>query len=540
MILLLTISSLKNLFAEKVSPFDMLEIVVEADRLDLDEIYKFYRRGLYFKSLELLSKLEENINKRKNRQQLIGLIHYWKGLSYKRLNEFPEAIKNFNLAKKRGYNPKDLNYELGQSYFAQEKIQLAREEFKASFERKFKRAVSLYYVAYLTRELGDTERSFDFYKLIGDLSEKERREVEQATEFQLGDIYYQEALKRPDILDAIENYVIPQYEKARRIDENSELGRIIDDKILSLQKKYELRLFELRNGRFVISPPYFLKFAIEGGFDTNVTFSPAQTTIDQANRQSPYLRSQLLGRYTFYYKDFFAVTPEVRYALTKYLNEVPEVMTNDNTYFSAALKTAYEHEGRRFPRTTLIDFEFNESQRDIDANRKLSFNSKAHVYSLGQKIKYFSFGDSLFQLRLRSLTSYLDNSDSTTLSVSFEQALNIFNNTLLFYMGHDRMRVQNSSFDNNSSTLRLDFIFSQFSYLFTPMVSLMMTRTNPINDVESRGKETLINPSIRLTKKISNKWELQIKYDFQDYQSKDQQNFAYKKSQYAIEFGYLF
>jgi hypothetical protein len=303
--------------------------------------------------------------------------------------------------------------------------------------------------------------------------------------------------------------------------------------------KYELVLFQLRNGRPTLNPPHFLRGAQEIGYDTNVTFSPAETTVSKAKQGSLYSKTDFIGRYTYYIKDYVGVSPELRFNNTYYFNRVPEIYRNDNYLIAPAIRTSYEHTLWKKPASVLVDYDFSESKRDVEANKKLIFSSRSHTLMLGERFNYFKAGESIVRIRHRNLTSYLSNSNSKTTSLVFEQVKTFSIHTLLLMMSYDLFRVENSDLDTNSFSFRGDFIMARFRDWFTPSFSLAVTSTNPINN-SSRGRELLLNPSLRLSKTFKKAWRANARYDFQNYSSKDKDNFAYQKQLLAFEVEYLF
>jgi hypothetical protein len=110
-------------------------------------------------------------------------------------------------------------------------------------------------------------------------TDPEEKEVRQAAQMQLADMNLSEAESRPDVFRVVENEIIPQYQNAILFSPGTPVAAKAQEKIISLQKKYELVLFQLSNGRPTLIPPYFLRAAQEVAVDSNVTFSPTETTI---------------------------------------------------------------------------------------------------------------------------------------------------------------------------------------------------------------------------------------------------------------------
>lgn len=498
---------------------------------------QLFSSGKYKATIEELSSIEQ---KRNLNNAALGLIAYWKGISYNRLQDYPKSIESFDRALSFDYKPVDLHYEYGQALYASEKYQEARIQFRESLRRKFKRGICLYYIGYISRELGDRKKAVTFFKAIEKLPPAESAEVLQAAEFQIGDVYLDQVEKSRDAFRAVEHYVIPQYRRALAVNETSNLAQPIREKIIELQRKYDLIMFNLRNGRPTLNPPYFLRASLENGMDTNVTFSPTETTVSKSKQSSLYTKGDVLGRYTFYHENWMSIAPELRFNYTYYHNRVPEIYRNDNYLVAPAIRTAYEHTLWNKPASTLVDYDFSQAQRDVNAEKKLVFSSRSHTFMLGERFNFFSRGESILRLRYRLFDSYSDASDSKTVSLVYEQVVGLGLNTLLLYASYDRTKVTNDAFDTNSMTLRGDFILSRIGSLGTPSFGLSLTSTDPVNDRSNRGRELLVNPNARLSKLFGKNWRGNLKYDYQDYNSKDKDSFAYKKSVYSVEIEYLF
>lgn len=517
----------------------------EISKVPPNSIFKIaselFSQGKYQSTVEELKTIESGLAKNPGtNKQALGLISYWKGICSNRLQDFGEAIAHFDKSLGYEFAPVDIHYEYGQALFAAEKLSEARLQFRESLRRKFKRGVSLYYIGYISLEMGERNKAFLFFKSINKLNEDEIKEVKQATEMQIGDLYLDQVEKRSDAFKTIDRYVIPQYQQAYAVDKTSGLAPVIQEKIVKLQRKYDLILFKLRNGRPTLNPPYFLRISQEIGQDSNVTFSPAETTISKSKQASLYSKTDFIGRYTFYYEDYLSFAPELRFNNTYYFNRVPEIYRNDNYLIAPAVRMAYEHSIWKKPASFLLDYDYNEARRDVEANKELQFSSRSHTFMVGERFNYFNSGESILRLRYRLLDSYLSTSNSTLSNLVFEQIQSLKTNTLLYYFSYDRMRVDNEVFDTDAFTFRMDLIMVRVRDWFTPSFGFSMTSTDPINSRSSRGRELLFNPSARLSKTFMKHWRGNLKFDYQKNSSKDEDNFAYTKSIYAFELEYLF
>ena len=501
---------------------------------------RLYADGKYFATAEELKLLETRLEAAdKLSKPLSGLISYWKGICYNKGQNFSQAIAEFDKALGLGYSPVDLNYEYGQALFAAEKMSDARIQFRESLKKKFKRGVSLYYIAYISKELGEKKKAVTFYKAIDKLGPEESMEVKQAAEMQIADIYLEQVEKHPDAFKAVESYVIPQYRMALAVNHNSPLAPEIKNKISKLENKYDLVLFKLRNGRPTLIPPYFVRLALEYGVDSNVTFSPTEQEIAESKKSSPFLRTDVMGRYTFYIKNFISIASEFRGNVTRYLNREPEIYRNDNYLLAPAIRTSFEHSLWSRPAAVLLDYDFNQARRDVNAEEKLDFAFRSHTLMLGERFNFFKAGETILRLRRRQFESYLGSSDSNTSSFVLEQIATYKTNTLIFFTSYDVSRVKNEVFDTNSITLRADVLMGQVRNWFTPSFGVGVTSTDPVNNPD-RGRELLLNPSARISRILYGNLRGNLKYDYQNNKSDDEQNFAYKKSIYSFELEYLF
>ncbi len=500
------------------------------------EASKLFEQGKYRGAIDELNQI---ISKNEKRSTILGRAAYWKGICFNRLQNFPEAIENFDKALGLDFSQPSLHYEYGQALFAADKLDDARNQFAESLKKNFKRGVSLYYIAFITKELGETQRAITFFKALQKLDESEWKEVRQAAEMQIGDLYLQVAEEHVNAFTKVENQVIPQYQIAYKLDKDSNLAPMIKEKITTLQKKYNLVLFKLRNGRATLIPPYFARVALESGIDSNVVFSPTELNVSESKKKSSFVKTDIMGRYTFYHQNYLSVSPEFKFNYSRYLNRKPEIYRNDNYLFAPALRTAHEHTLWLKPASLLMDYDYSESKRDVNSEEKLTFSFRSHTLMVGERFNYFSFGESIVRIRKRFFDSYINASDSNTTSLSVEQTSNLTSSTLLFYASYDRTRVRSDIFNTDAFTLRADIIAGQFRDWFSPSFGMGITNTKPLNN-STRGNEFLFNPSGRLSRTIKKNLRGSLKFDYQDYKSEDSANFAYKRYMYSFEVEYLF
>lgn len=522
--------------------FNVLADVIDEDNLIDNPLFReaseHYGNNRFDRAYKALEELEK-----KDTPEVVGLrpfIKYWKGVSASRSNEFPLAVKSFKEALALKYDSDDIHYQYGQALFAMDLYREARIEFEKSLKKKYKPDVSLYYMGYISGELRDYKKAYKYFKEIEKLPQEDSKEVLQASRMQIGDILLAKTVDHPDEFRVVEEHVIPQYESALKVNKSSNLAPILREKIFTLQRKYDLLLFQLRNGRPVLRPPYFLKISQELGLDSNVIFNPNEAAISRSKQSSEYTRTDVFGRYTFYLEDFISITPEIRSFNLYHFNRAPAIHRNDTRAYTAAIRTAFEHDVKGRPAATLFDLDYNETYRDILQKKKLKYNSSFYSAMIGERLSLWDRGETIGRLRYRKFDSYNELFGSETYSASIEQIVSFEKETFLFYASYDRTRVDLKFFDTNSFTLRTDLIISRFHDVVVPIIGLGFSRIDPINDPSGRGVETLINPSARFIRKLGKNWNAILKYDYQKYDSDDTQSFAYRKTVYGLELEYLF
>jgi tetratricopeptide (TPR) repeat protein len=507
---------------------------------EFKKVLQVYTQGKYQATVDQLNLIEQKLlGPKEASKKTLGLIEYWKGMCHNRLQNFPNAIKSFEVALKSGHDSKDINYEYGQALFASDKLERAREQFYEAFKKGAKRGTSLYYMAFISKELGDNENAKTLYEQIIRLPGEESKDSSQAAKFQLADLELEEAEKSPNAFQAIEKNVIPAYKRALKESPESAIATKIKEKIVTLQRKYELILFQLQNGRPTAIPPYYLRLAEEIGNDTNVTFAPTETTISKARQGSLFSKTEVMGRHTFYYKNFLSVAPELRMNYSRYFNRVPEIYRNDNYLIAPALRGTYEHSLFNKPASVLLEYDHNYAGRDVQAEKQLDFSSRANSFTFGERFNFFEAGQTSVRLRYRLFESYLSVSDSKTISLVFDQLISIKRGTIMIYSSFDRTRVNNEDFDSDAMTLRTDWILPKYKEV-TPSVGMGLTITDPINDRGNRGIEKMLNPNARLSRRFGSNWGTSFRAEYMRNFSKDESSFAYKKTLYALEMEYLF
>ncbi len=469
-----------------------------------------FEQGRYEDVIEILDKVQKKIPpKSKKAKELQGLIYYWRGMCYSRINDYELAEEYLEKAIDANYNAKDIFYEYGQVLYVAQKMRKARIAFKRSVKNRYKMAVSLYYIASISQEIEDYKKAVTFYSMIERLPEEDKKDVLQASRTQIADIYLLKVERRPDAFSAVKNYVIPQYEKALEVDEDSRLADTIRKKIRDLQKKYELLLFKMRNGRPTAIPPYYLKAGIVYGSNDNVTATSEddKSSLNTEDYSSTYYTADIFTRYSFYPNSALSFAPELSASYTKYTS-TSETLLPFNSYFvKAAFKTNFEHIYNSAPATMYLDLDYTYNADDTDADEKLEFASNAYGATLSEEMQIFQNNPSTFRINYAKTAADLDTNSNSSFGFNYEQLVLLGYTTLYWYNNYNVVRYDDESSETlnaNAITSRLDAIFPTLWGLFNPTLYASIASTNYIENSD-RGVTNLVTYGLNMNRPVGKK-----------------------------------
>jgi tetratricopeptide (TPR) repeat protein len=508
----------------------------------LTKVYAMFENGEYKETIEKLNEIESEKKLLQKDEKLKALIPYWKGLAYSRMNEYPKAITYFEKAISLRYKAKDLFYEYGQALYVSEKLSKARLAFRKSVKLKYKMAVSLYYIAFISQQLKDFKKAVSFYNTIEKLPDEEKEEVIQASRMQIADIYYAQVRKRPNSYESIKKYVIPQYEKALNWNETTSLAVEIKAKIENIKRKFDMELFQMRNGRNTARPPYFLKVNTLYGTNDNVN-NLDQDSIDSSSEDvgSGYYTLGFFGRYTFYPSNTYSIAPEIRAIKTKYMTDVSDIYANDNSKVNFNLKINYEKTFNDAPATTYFDIIYAMAENDEDADEKLQSSFIEKGISVSEERQFFKGSPSIFRLKYSQFDYVEELSDNSNNVSSFiwEQVINLSSFTIYLYNAYDMTKFnEDETLDTNSLTMRSDFIFPTFYGLFNPILYASLNNTKYINN-DSRDSTSLQTLGISINRPLSRKWYLTL--DFSNSQQNGElDSDIYKQQNFSLNLDFVY
>ena len=483
----------------------------------IQTVFSSFEDGKYQEVITTLDKLEKRINpKSKKGKKIKGLVYYWKAMSYSRLNDFDIAESFFIKALEQKYFSKDIYYEYGQVLYVSLKYKRARVAFKKSVKAKYKIGVSLYYIAFISQELKDYKKAVSFYNMIEKLPSTENKDVIQAARMQVGDIYLKQIERQRDPFRGVEKYVIPQYKKALKYDEESKLAEEIRDKIENLQRKYELILFKMRNGKQTSRPPYYVRANILYGQNDNVTriSEDNKDATEEKDYSSSYYEVGVFSRYSFYPNSAFSYAPEFSAQLTQFSSDSVSILPSNKYFIKGALKMNYEHIYKTLPATFYMDFDYTYNADDAAAEEEFAASNNTYGATFSEELQLFTNNPSTFRFRYESLAAEEDTGSSSTMTLTYEQVVLLKRATLFFTNSYAMTSMNDSdseSLNTNTITSRLDAILPSVYNLFNPSLYVSLTNTDYTEDSD-KGGLSLTTLGMNLNRPVGRRLYLTLDY----------------------------
>lgn len=459
---------------------------------DVLSVIRAFDKGEYAQVLKLIPKVRSELTGTKNEKvKKLGTLSYLEGISFARESEYDLAKKSFNKAITLKHDAKDLYYEYAQTLYALDELKLAQKAFYVSLKKKYKPAVSMYYIAIIYQQRKRPKRAATYYENITKLSDAPKQ-VLQAAFYKLADIYLDSVEKEKSAVSLIEKLVIPKYEQALEVDEKSVMAKEIKAKIELLQKRYDLVLFQLRNGRPTNRPPFFLKTSLTYEINDNVNSisEDSKESLTDAQVESSSRVFTVFGRYSFYPNKKYSITPQVNFIHTKYNSNEDEIIANDNYTYTLSVQGSYEHMYKERPASFFIELGLNGTQDDADADGTLENADTGWELTFSENLQFFANMPSIFRLRHNKTDAEEETSSNQAWTLIYEQLVLIEGHILYFYNSYAKTVYDDNASDTNAFTARVDWITPTIPgwVTFNPYVS--MTSTDYPNDTRGTNART--------------------------------------------------
>ncbi len=490
----------------------------------------------------------DSLNSIEARGLTIGEKNYLLGLCNARLKNYDEAIDYFNKAIKLDHSSEDLHYEYGQALYANNKLESARHEFAISAGKNFNYIPSIYYAAYISELLKDSTMAKSYYwKLIKD--KRTDKKFFQIALFQYTKILL-EMLRKNEVAlrilsrnqitaninlsQSIPRYILPLLKKALNVDPKSSISIEIEQLSKQLEEEFKLDPNLLINGRRLSPEHFYLSLSHRIKYDTNVEATGYSSTLNE---------SEIFTKNEFIIKKKFVSSPELRTSFTKYRNkDNPSIYQNNSLSFSSALRNKFEHIFKQKAASLLFDIEYSTLSNDRTAEHKIKYNYKTFGWVAGEQLSFFNFGDTYFKFKNSYFQNQTEIYNFKNSDFSVDQYIFIKDGQQLIIATIDVNKFifkDNNSLNYDVYLMRFIHLIFDFIPTYTLQTILSTSLTNPKAQKEARGHEINFNPSIDLSKAITDHFRLSLNYSYTHNSSK-QFSLKYSRQVIGTELNYTF
>lgn len=497
-----------------------------------------FQKGAYSQAIEEAQKLKpsESIDQ--------GKVQFFIGTSFAKLQQFDKAIPHYKKSVALGYEPEQIYFDLGQAYYASQKIDEADAAFKKSILKKFKVAASAYYVAYIRQMKEDRPGATDYYNRIQKLS-KDPENVKQAALFQLAEMEFDkhsEEKNKQRKANLLDEYVLPLYEKVVDFSADSPLGEQAKQKIATIESEISAVNDRMVNGNPTPRKPYTLRLSQDFSYDTNVITEADEALIQVSEKDSFISKTGILAKYQWNIRKRFSVVPEFNGSITLHSRRsYPKVYQNDNISLSPAVRTKWEHFSGGKAATALFDIEYNLMLRDYEQQHKWPYYTRYINFVVGERVTWFATGSTTLKISAKFAENYNPDRNNITPAVSLGQNIKIagrwdLQNTL----SADYLRARDDFNDEINYKLSQNITFPKLFEKVDFSPSLSMTIKDTLKQKGSRGNEFLLNPSFGLSREILAALDGTFDYAFSKNYSKAKDTYQYTKHEIKLGAAYSF
>lgn len=505
------------------------------DKKQFGKVLSLFEQTRYLEALAALEEIPTNSN-------LKGAIYYYDGLIRNRLEEYELAAKSLEKARQNSFKSQDLEYELGQAYYAMNEINLAIKFFLIAAKKGFKADSSLYYVAYsyqLLEEYKEAKKAYVQVLHMKDISDQLR----QTCTYQLGEVLYALTEGKKDPKRLTITYVIPKLEEAYAIDNDSPVAPDIEKRLTELKRKYDLDPNVMKNGRVLSKKRWSVSLGQKMTYDNNVTLSNGLPSVQASQKDSFIFDSTASGNYKAALARRLTITPSLALTWKKHSDQDSSaVYYNDAYSITPTVQNTIEHKIGSKMASFLFDYEYGYTAQDPYKRHEMVMFSRTNQWTIGEKFTLFGSYESSFKFKYKELTSYSSLLDTKTTTFAFDHTFGFKNSqTLMVMIQLDYIRFEtNKTLDLDSRLFLASYTYPEILPKFSFSLSMYLTFLEPVYQKNTRGTEISYNPTAKVTRTINDKMSISMSYSYTKKTSDLKAVYAYTKQATALEFNYSF
>lgn len=494
-----------------------------------------YKQGKYNETMNMLNQVRGNRN-------LLATVRYWKGLVRAKQQKFDLAIINFEKADQLGSKAEDLHYQLGQAYYAAQKLPKAIAAFKKSASvRYYKIAASAYYIGYIHQLRDEPKKALSYYERIARLKDDPDK-VKQPALYQTAEIHFDNAKKIKDSKERIDTYIKkirPLFERAYDFDNESIAGKEAKAR-MDLIDKERAKLARQNKKK----SPWRFKAEADLRYDSNVITKADDAVVSVANQSSMIFKTTARANFKKRISEKWRFNAGSK-ASIKYHTErgTPDIFKNDSGVLG--LDFSFDRKNDFLTKNAMhsIGFDLTYTLQDHRKIKNLAFFSRSYTLYGEETLNIWETGPSKFKLSWKYYDHHLISSSNVQFLFSANQKLKLteklkLSSTFQFTWLYGKQSSSDTiRYEWNN---RLPIPFSESEYTLIPYLgfSVLDTRENQ----PTRGWEKKFNLNLTLRRNIrkESKYILKAGWDFTRNFSQDTANQQYYQHQIFFNGAYRF
>lgn len=483
-----------------------------------------YSQGKYSDTIQALNQIKHPTRDAK------AAVHYWKGHCLFKLKEFTAAIHEFRAAEREGMKAADLNFTLGQSLYAAQRLEEAKSEFEKSAAKGFKKGPSLYYVGYIYQTLEKKRTAAETYAKVIRLPDDPDK-VKQPAKFQIAEMKYaafQEQDPKNQRFAHLEDHILRLYTEARDMDEES-----------ATYAESKARIEEIRAYLAKHKPkfPLVSRATFEFAYDSNVITKADGSLITSISRQDsfvfkPTLRLNYLTNLGNKWSIDFGLRSVAKLHSAR---STPDIYKNDNFTFEPAATVEKTNVVFGKPGTYYFTYEYNYQLQDYLKRHEFPYYSRSHNFETGQRANMFATGQTTLKGNFKFYENYNPAQNSLQPGLDLNQKFKIGENSLSTTLAVDwltaRAKINDTVTYKWNNRYPIDW---GKNWNFTPKFNLWFVDTKYAR--VTRGIEKKWNPGLSFRKQMEDGGIWRLSYDFTRNISLDKQNQQYRRHEVALSY----
>lgn len=521
-----------------------------AQQQALDSFMVKFQEGAYAQALQVYEKLPPAL-------KADTALLYWNGVAQSKLQNYDGAIEMLSKVvaqdTKAGLPKfKDASFLLGQSQYANQNFAAARGSFEQSVKLGYKPDASTYYLGTIESVSNQPAKAIQHFQKVATFRDASL-EMKQAAQYQMAEICFTQGMKMPGKSQIekvrqkkyFKETVIPTYEKARNVDDSSNLVLQIDGRI-NQAKKYIGESSDVpRTASGTAMPIHsgLVKVTQDIKYDTNIISQSDNKVVKVSNAASWLSKTAVFAKYEKVFRNWFAVTPEFGSDMTWHFRRGNvSVIQNDTVTFTPAMRFRLDHKAFGYSAAGIMEYEFNYTLKDWQGIGKQNFYSYYNNIILGERLDVLPWGATIIKPSLKYSINHDIAKNYYAPKLLLTQYVKMYSFLYSLSGAFELQKAKDIANDQRKYDWNNSFSMPRIWQGISVDVSANISWTDTMNQQPARGTEKTFSPGLTLSYVFcdEDRCSVNTNYAFTRNISLDKQNYDYAKHVYGAQFSYNF